>query len=198
MIAMLLTPSICESSFWYARVQYLCSFPPLHSLTHGHRVTQRFFELRNPLVGLLDPALHTPQYVHSKSFTLFSVVCALGCALSNRPRDRLLYPTLAVIADANIRWSMATFVKSLETVQALILFAYWGPAHERQGDDPYWLRLSHVSPYSLFCPASVQTEEDLRDTRLFNWRGSLTLGGVPSFNKWPCCSREQILRKESD
>ena len=40
---------------------------------------------------------------------------------------------------------MANLVKSIETVQALILMAYWGPAHEKQRDDPYWLRLSHVS-----------------------------------------------------
>ncbi|CBY01806.1 hypothetical protein LEMA_P005930.1 [Plenodomus lingam JN3] len=103
-----------------------------------------FFRLRNPFVGLLDPALHTPQYVYSASFTLFSVICALGCALSTEPRNRLLYPTLTAVADANIRWSMAMSVKSVETVQALLLFAYWGPAHEKQRDDPYWLRLSHA------------------------------------------------------
>lgn len=112
-----------------------------------------FFRLRNPLVGLLDPLLHTPQFVHSTSFTLFSVVTALGCALSTNPRDQILYPTLAAIADANIRWSMANLVKSIEIVQALILMAYWGPAHEKQRDDPYWLRLSHVSS-SLLSPES--------------------------------------------
>ncbi|KAH9874881.1 hypothetical protein J1614_004368 [Plenodomus biglobosus] len=118
---------------------------PLASrLLDDNDVAHAFELLRNPFVGLLDPALHTPQYVHSASFTLFSVICALGCALSAEPRDRLLYPTLTAVADANIRWSMAMSVKSVETVQALLLFAYWGPAHEKQRDDPYWLRLSHA------------------------------------------------------
>lgn len=104
----------------------------------------RFLEIRNPMVGLLDPLLHTPAHVHSTSFTLFSVVCALGSALSKNARDRLLTPVLVSVADANLRWAMSTFVKSVETVQAMILMTYWGPAHARQCDDPYWLRLSHV------------------------------------------------------
>jgi hypothetical protein len=97
------------------------------------------------MVGLLDPVLHTPQYIRSASFTLFSVICALGSALSTNPRTRLLSASLASIADANLKWSMAMFVKSVETVQAMILMTYWAPAHEKQRDDPYWLRLSHVS-----------------------------------------------------
>ncbi|KAI7539319.1 hypothetical protein KC331_g9825 [Hortaea werneckii] len=49
------------------------------------------------------------------------------------------------MADANLRWAMSTFVKSVETVQAMILMTYWGPTHARQCDDPYWLRLSHAT-----------------------------------------------------
>ncbi|KAK7436003.1 hypothetical protein Landi51_12757 [Colletotrichum acutatum] len=39
---------------------------------------QLFFQTRNPHLGLLDPDLHTPKYVRHASFTLFSVICALG------------------------------------------------------------------------------------------------------------------------
>ncbi|KAF4925031.1 hypothetical protein CGCVW01_v003779 [Colletotrichum viniferum] len=60
-----------------------------------------FFQIRNSFVGLLDPLLHTPEYVYSISFTLFSVVCSMGCGISGRARDRILYPTLLSIAEAN-------------------------------------------------------------------------------------------------
>ncbi|KAK1539922.1 uncharacterized protein CCOS01_01236 [Colletotrichum costaricense] len=66
-----------------------------------------FFQTRNPHIGLLDPDLHTPKYVRHASFTLFSVICALGCAISTRPRDRILYPTLLSLAEANLAWSIA-------------------------------------------------------------------------------------------
>ncbi|KAH8654921.1 hypothetical protein BGZ61DRAFT_467197 [Ilyonectria robusta] len=105
---------------------------------------QLFFKIRNPLVGLLDATLHTPDYVYSASFTLFSVICALGCAISIRPRDRALYPVLVSLAAGNIKWSIAASVKSLEIIQAIINMQYWAPICPRQSDDPYWLNLSHA------------------------------------------------------
>lgn len=104
----------------------------------------RFFKIRNPLVCLLDPVLHTSENVRPLSFTLFSVVCALGCAISDIQRDRSLYPTLLALAESNIKWSIATSVKSVETIQAIFTMEYWSPIHETQKDDPYWLHISHV------------------------------------------------------
>jgi hypothetical protein len=109
-----------------------------------HQLLARFFEIRNPLVCLLDPVLHTPDLVRSLSFTLFSVICALGCAISNDQRDRSLYPNLLALAESNIKWSIATSVKSVETIQAIFTMEYWSPVHETQKDDPYWLHISHV------------------------------------------------------
>ncbi|OAL22728.1 hypothetical protein AYO20_11127 [Fonsecaea nubica] len=103
-----------------------------------------FLELRNPFVGLLDPLLHTPDYVYSMSFTLFSVVCALGCAVSTLPRDRVVYPALFALAEGCLKWSIATSVKSIETIQAIIIMQYWAPVHQKQSDDPYWLQLNHA------------------------------------------------------
>lgn len=109
----------------------------------------RFFKIRNPLVCLLDPILHTSENVRPLSFTLFSVVCALGCAISNTQRDRSLYPTLLALAESNIKWSIATSVKSVETIQAIFTMEYWSPIHETQKDDPYWLHISHVRNRSI-------------------------------------------------
>ncbi|KAK7432959.1 hypothetical protein QQZ08_000430 [Neonectria magnoliae] len=105
---------------------------------------QLFFKIRNPLVGLLDATLHTPNFVYSASFTLFSVICALGCAVSIRPRDQVLYPVLLSLANGNVKWCIAASVKSLETIQAIINMQYWAPLCPRQADDPYWLNLSHA------------------------------------------------------
>ncbi|KXH67685.1 hypothetical protein CSAL01_06848 [Colletotrichum salicis] len=105
---------------------------------------QLFFQTRNPHLGLLDPDLHTPKYVRYASFTLFSVICALGCAISTRPRDRILYPTLLSLAEANLAWSIAVPVRSLETTQAILAMKYWAPMYQRQGDDPHWLHISHA------------------------------------------------------
>jgi hypothetical protein len=96
----------------------------------------------------MDPALHSVEYVYSMSFTLFSVICALGCAVSDRPRDRLLSSALMTVAEENLKWSIANSVKSLEIIQDIINMAYWAPAFEKQSDDPYWLRLGHVSTHS--------------------------------------------------
>jgi hypothetical protein len=110
----------------------------------------RFFQLRNPLIGLLDATLHTREYVYANSFTLFSVICSLGCALSTRPRDRAIYPVLTSLANGNVRWSIAAAVKSLATIQAIVNLQYWAPMSPRQTDDTYWLTLSHVSHRSSY------------------------------------------------
>ncbi|KAK7737997.1 hypothetical protein SLS63_002330 [Diaporthe eres] len=100
--------------------------------------------MRNPFVGLLDETLHTPEYVYSASFTLFSVICALGCAVSLNPRDRALYPVLLSLATGNISWCVAASVRSLEIIQAIINMQFWAPISPRQSDDPYWLYLVHA------------------------------------------------------
>ncbi|KAF5001142.1 hypothetical protein FGRMN_1253 [Fusarium graminum] len=105
---------------------------------------QLFFKLRNPLIGLLDATLHTREYVYANSFTLFSVICALGCALSARPRDRAIYPVLTSLATGNVKWSIAAAVKSLATIQAIMGMQYWAPMSPRQSDDTYWLTLTHA------------------------------------------------------
>ncbi|KAH8746905.1 hypothetical protein F5883DRAFT_510058 [Diaporthe sp. PMI_573] len=104
-----------------------------------------FFKTQNPLVGLLDEQIHTADYVYATSFTLFSVVCSLGCRVSSRSRDRVIYPSLLTLAERSIRWSIASSVCGLEIIQALILMQCWAPARERQANDPYWLHLSHAA-----------------------------------------------------
>ncbi|RBR24358.1 uncharacterized protein FIESC28_02848 [Fusarium coffeatum] len=105
---------------------------------------QLFFQTRNPLVGLLDATLHTFEYVYANSFTLFSVICALGCAMSARPRDRAIYPVLINLATGNVKWSIAAAVKSLSTIQAIVNMQYWAPVSPRQVDDTSSISLNHA------------------------------------------------------
>ncbi|XEU97535.1 hypothetical protein FSHL1_002821 [Fusarium sambucinum] len=107
-----------------------------------------FFAIRNPLVGILDPTLHTTDYVFEMSFTLFSTICALGCAISTRPKDGLLYPALKSIAEADMKWSIAMSIKTIEIIQAILIMQYWGPVSERQLEDPYWMHLNHATHLS--------------------------------------------------
>ncbi|KAH0009422.1 hypothetical protein KCU78_g10738, partial [Aureobasidium melanogenum] len=112
--------------------------------TDAERYFDLFFKIRNPLVCLLDPVLHRPEIVRTLSFTLFSVICALGCAVATTQRDRMLYPSLLALAECNIKWSIAMSVKSVETIQAIFTMQYWSAVHETQKDDPYWLHISHA------------------------------------------------------
>ncbi|CAK7236517.1 hypothetical protein SBRCBS47491_009663 [Sporothrix bragantina] len=79
-----------------------------------------------------------------KLFFKYRTLCALGCAVSDRPRDRVVYPALLSLAEGNMKWAIAVCVKSLETIQSIIIMQYWAPVCQRQSDDPYWLRLSHA------------------------------------------------------
>ncbi|KAH7004286.1 hypothetical protein EDB82DRAFT_520312 [Fusarium venenatum] len=118
----------------------------------SHRAQQKdwdvlaaqFFSTRNPLVGLLDATLHTVDYVYANSFTLFSVICALGCAMSARPRDRAIYPVLVHLANGNVKWSIAAAVKSLATIQAIVNMQYWTPVSPTQVDDTSSISLSYA------------------------------------------------------
>lgn len=129
----------------------------------------RFFSLRSPFVGLLDPQLHTPEYVYSTSFTLFSAICALGCAISTRPRDKMTYPSLYSLAEKNVQWSIAVSVRCLETIQAIVLMQYWAPVRHRLSDDPYWLHLSHVRDALVTLNISCTNESTFG--RRPSWRG---------------------------
>ncbi|KAM0499372.1 hypothetical protein ACHAP8_005520 [Fusarium lateritium] len=93
---------------------------------------------------LLDATLHTVDYVYANSFTLFSVICALGCAMSARPRDRAIYPVLVHLASGNVKWSIAAAVKSLATIQAIVNMQYWTPVSPTQVDDTSSISLNYA------------------------------------------------------
>lgn len=83
----------------------------------------------NPFVNLFDPALHTPDYVRSKSPFLFTVLVMAGCKFfkpeSFKPCQKLAYE-FAVRAFAE-NW------KSVEVVQAFACLTYWREPEDTVG-----------------------------------------------------------------
>jgi hypothetical protein len=105
----------------------------------------------------MDPTFHTAAYVHKSSFTLFSVICALGSAVSGRARDRHLSTLLYSMAEKNIKWSILNSVKSLEIIQAIINITYWARCYDNYTEDPSWLHFGHVRLITLFALACSST-----------------------------------------
>jgi hypothetical protein len=119
----------------------------------------------NPFVNLFDPALHTPDYVRSKSPFLFTVLIMAGCKFfkpeSFKACQKLSYE-FAVRAFAE-NW------KSVEVVQAFSCLTYW----KEPEDTRTWMYIGlacrmavelglnrYVSP-----PPPNETELQLRERR---------------------------------
>jgi hypothetical protein len=83
----------------------------------------------NPFVNLFDPALHTPDYVRSKSAFLFTVLIMAGCKFfkpeSFKPCQKLAHE-FAVRAFADNE-------KSVEVVQAFACLTYWREPEDTVG-----------------------------------------------------------------
>lgn len=87
-----------------------------------------FFLRLNPFINLFDPALHSAEYVRSRSPFLFTTMlmacCKFFCPIS--------YPDVRRLAH---EWSVYTFAEgteSVETVQALACMTYWKEPADRR------------------------------------------------------------------
>jgi hypothetical protein len=83
----------------------------------------------NPFVNLFDPALHTPDYVRSKSPFLFTILVMAGCKFfkpeSFKPCQKLAH-----------EFAVRTFAeneKSVEIVQAFACLTYWREPEDTVG-----------------------------------------------------------------
>lgn len=75
----------------------------------------------NPFVNLFDPALHTPDYVRSKSPFLFTVLLTAGCKFF---KPESFKPCQKLAHEFSIR-AFADNAKSVEIVQAFACLTYW-------------------------------------------------------------------------
>ena len=80
----------------------------------------------NPLVCVMDPDLHTFQYVQNRSSFLLTVILAAASKAFNPA----LHETLQAHAEALSAKSFSSGPKTPETIQAFLLSTYW-----KQPDD---------------------------------------------------------------
>lgn len=75
----------------------------------------------NPLICVLDPALHTFQYVREMSSFLFTVILAAAAKAFNPDLHPKLYKHSEDLYMECVRYC----VKSAEVIQAILIFTYW-------------------------------------------------------------------------
>ncbi|KAG8775326.1 hypothetical protein FRC12_001549 [Ceratobasidium sp. 428] len=86
------------------------------------RVLFNFYhESLNPIIALLDPALHTPTYVRARSSVLFTAILCVACRFV-RPRA---WEQCNALGQTVLGRALADGVCSIEYVQALSLMTFW-------------------------------------------------------------------------
>ncbi|QRV85309.1 Fungal Zn(2)-Cys(6) binuclear cluster domain [Ceratobasidium sp. AG-Ba] len=90
------------------------------------RLFYSFHTMLNPVLALLDPALHTPHYVRRRSKVLYTAILAASCKFFNPG----LYKRVHDLAQRLIGRALADGICTIEYIQALSIISYW-----REPDD---------------------------------------------------------------
>ncbi len=89
----------------------------------------------NPFVNLFDPALHTPDYVRSKSPFLFTVLIMAGCKFF---KPESFKPCQKLAHEFGVR-AFAENWKSVEVVQAFACLTYWKEPEDTVGSPTVYI-----------------------------------------------------------
>ncbi|KAF8669655.1 Fungal specific transcription factor domain [Rhizoctonia solani] len=84
-------------------------------------IPSRYHEFLNPLIALLDPALHTPTYVRTRSSVLFTAILTVSCRFA-RPN---VWENCNSLGQTLLGRALADGICSIEYVQALSLLTFW-------------------------------------------------------------------------
>lgn len=114
----------------------------------------RFWEYIHPQWSILDPQLHSKQFVRERSAFLFTVILAIGStALATLPdgteEDVSRAIKLQAHAEKVLLVTFAIGAKSCEIIQGHILFHMWSFAARRYVDDQRWVRMAMCSRMAL-------------------------------------------------
>ncbi|KAI5474785.1 hypothetical protein MNV49_002475 [Pseudohyphozyma bogoriensis] len=110
----------------------------LVSLADATHLFSLYFTHLHPIVGFLDPVLHQPDFVRSRSAYLFSVVLAIGAATDPSPPSQHLAARLRLIADDLQVAVVAEGFKSIEILQGLLLSTMWSVPTPTMVGDRSW------------------------------------------------------------
>lgn len=80
-----------------------------------------YHESLNPVIALLDPALHTPTYVRARSSVLFTAILSVACRFM-RPGA---WKRCNALGQTLLGRALADGICSIEYVQALSLMTFW-------------------------------------------------------------------------
>ncbi|KAG8684323.1 hypothetical protein FRC08_013750 [Ceratobasidium sp. 394] len=86
-----------------------------------------FHTYLNPVLALLDPALHTPHYVRRRSKVLYTAILAAACKFFGNPGS---YKPVHDLAQRLVGRALADGICTIEYIQALSIVSYW-----REPDD---------------------------------------------------------------
>ncbi|KAG6326647.1 hypothetical protein ID866_12442, partial [Astraeus odoratus] len=98
-----------------------------------------YFKKMNPSTSLLDPKLHTPQYVVMRSPFLFTVVCAIASRFYTERPD--LYEQLMNYAQLAAGSALITGTKNEEMCAAYLLMQLYPVPAKRWEEDRGWIYL---------------------------------------------------------
>ncbi|KAH7884540.1 hypothetical protein F5I97DRAFT_1468711 [Phlebopus sp. FC_14] len=98
-----------------------------------------YFDKMNPLISLLDPYLHTPQFVAMRSTFLFTVVCGIASRFyTARPE---LYGQLMQYAQLAAGSALITGTKNEEMCAAYLLMQLYPVPAKRWDEERSWIYL---------------------------------------------------------
>ncbi|KAI9147359.1 putative aquaporin TIP2-1 [Paramyrothecium foliicola] len=120
--------------------------PHLLSATNSHRRSPSSEDdSRRPLCGDMAEQRNGATAFISPLHILAAAVDTEAASRSPSPYPAAPTTALSTNSEADMKWSIAMSVKSLETIQAIIIMQYWAPVSTRQLEDPYWLFLNHAT-----------------------------------------------------
>ncbi|BEI91186.1 uncharacterized protein CcaverHIS019_0400060 [Cutaneotrichosporon cavernicola] len=102
-----------------------------------------YFQRLHPLLPVLDPTLHTMEFIHRRSLFLFSVICAHGASMTSGAEE----------ATKRLRWHAQRLAEminpkgyaSVEIIQAFLIWSTWLPSSERFQEERLW----HEAKYAI-------------------------------------------------
>lgn len=108
-----------------------------------------FFSRLNESCGLLDPRLHTLQFMSAKSYYLLSVVLQTAARHDHDPLTSARSAILATLLLQHIRelvWPTILLgnYQSVQICQACMIFATWKPASDTFGEAPTYTLFGHA------------------------------------------------------
>ncbi|KAI0315937.1 hypothetical protein OF83DRAFT_306019 [Amylostereum chailletii] len=129
-----------------------------------------FYTRINPFVGILDPLLHTPSSLFSRSPCLFNVVCAISIRYSKKANVHSIAMHIAKTAAAN---TLIDGFKSVELCQAHVLMSMYSEGEDHGWIDA-WLALQIAADLKLQQPLALDATSACHEREAINrtrtWR----------------------------